>query len=651
MKALAAEAGQKIIFAVAAAFFAAVTWISFTRWANFEYRTFDLAYYVQAIWQLIHGRFEVSVEHVPLLGNHVEPIVFLFAPLFAILRHPLLFVVVQNLALATMGPIGYAICRRLGFSPTNACLLGAALLLAPAASYIGLHEFHPEALTAPFLLLMIDARGKGSYWRYWLWFIAVLACKENMALLLAAYCVVQAFFERSRGWPELRRWYGWPLLVAVLWFFLCATVITPHFNSGRIDYLTLYNRLGHSGGEILRNALIKPQLFVKAIIDSLGQGNLFWALLLPFLALPLLRPRWLLIAAPILLQHLLSWRSSEWNIYFHYAAPLLSLFWIAAVEAIEPRLQTTSSGGLHSFLTHYAPSLGLIACLVAQLWIGPGPAIVTEAGDYVAGRADRLRKDAVLADIPVDASVVAPLPYLSHLATREKLYSLHYTLKGLQTLSHAVYDPPPPTDYVLIDYNDTATFDAGAGYYHPAMKTNDGAIIPSSDQLLHQFLRGATWSPNERDELTLLQKSNPMIRTGSGPSSRMSESFRLKDGSELLSLSRVENGAAAEVMQFQMFWTFPTQRTVFPWLILRLARDGKTVATITKGLCAPERGEGMTDETWHVTSWLGLPRGTYSAEALFLDNTKRAWTQMNGSSNPDAALLTPPIPLGDITVE
>src|SRR3979409_910356 len=75
------------------------------RWANFEYRTFDLAYYVQALWQLIHGRFHVSVLDVPLLGNHVEPIVFLIAPLFLLFRHPLLLVVVQNAALASMGPV------------------------------------------------------------------------------------------------------------------------------------------------------------------------------------------------------------------------------------------------------------------------------------------------------------------------------------------------------------------------------------------------------------------------------------------------------------------------------------------------------------------------------------------------------------------
>src|SRR6266513_3539792 len=218
---------QVVITAVAGLFFVVCTWTSYARWANFEYRTFDLAYYVQAIWQLIHGRFQVSVEPVPLLGNHLEPIVLLFAPLFALFRHPMLFVVVQNAALAAMAPIGHYIAKRLGFDGKQACLLSIALLLTPAAGYIALHEFHPEALTAPLLLLMVQARLSNSVRRHWLWFIAVLACKENMALLLAAYCAVHCIIERTRGFTELRNWYVWPMTVAILWFVLCSQVITP----------------------------------------------------------------------------------------------------------------------------------------------------------------------------------------------------------------------------------------------------------------------------------------------------------------------------------------------------------------------------------------------------------------------------------------
>ena len=329
----AVDPDRALILILASAFFAVSSWVSFARWASFEYRTFDLAYYVQALWQLIHGRFQVSVEGVPLLGNHVEPIVLLIAPLFLVFRHPLVFVLVQNAALASMGPVAFEIGRQLGLTRKAALILAAALLITPATGFIALHEFHPEAFTAPFLLLMIHARLRGSLRAHWGWLIAVLACKENMALLIVAYSAVHAVLERKRPLAQIRAWYLWPIALSVSWFLLCTKVITPALNSGNIDYLALYDRLGGSAREITLNAITQPQLIFGQLIQSLAQGNLFWGLLLPFLALPILKPRWLLIAAPILLQHLLSWRSSEWTIYFHYAAPLLPLFWIALAEA------------------------------------------------------------------------------------------------------------------------------------------------------------------------------------------------------------------------------------------------------------------------------------------------------------------------------
>src|SRR6266536_649705 len=196
-KRLAPDSNRTATLVFASVFFLVCTWASYSRWSNFKYRTFDLAYYVQALWQFIHGRFQVSVLNVPLLGNHVEPIVFLLAPLFVLFRHPMLLVVAQNAALATLGPLGYSIAKRLGLEGKTACLLAGALLVTPAAGYIALHEFHPEALTAPLLLLLFHARLSNSVGRHWLWFLAVLACKENMALLLIAYFIVQCVIERK----------------------------------------------------------------------------------------------------------------------------------------------------------------------------------------------------------------------------------------------------------------------------------------------------------------------------------------------------------------------------------------------------------------------------------------------------------------------
>src|SRR4029077_20708675 len=85
----------------------------------------------------------------------------------------------------------------------------------------------------------------------------------------------------------------------------------------------------------------------------------------------------------------------------------------------------------------------LLICLTTQIWIGPAPSIWSNLRNYSKLSADRARRAAFLARIPATASVVAPLPYLSHLAMRERLYSLHYILKGLKTLSRESYQPPP----------------------------------------------------------------------------------------------------------------------------------------------------------------------------------------------------------------
>jgi uncharacterized membrane protein len=634
------------ITVLAAFFFALWTGGSYVRWANYEYRTFDLAFYVQGLWQFLHARFAVSVEHVPLMGNHVEPIVFLIAPLFAIFRHPMTLVVVQNAALATMGPVGFDIARRLGFGVKESLSLAAALLIAPATGFIALHEFHPEALSAPLLLLLFRARLLRSLTQHWVWFIAVLACKENMAPLLVAYCAVHAVIDRKRGLAEVRAWYLWPMGLALCWLALCTSLITPALNAGNVDYITLYDQLGLSGSDVLLNAIREPHRIAEALFRSLSHGNLVWALLFPFICLPLLGPRWLLIATPILLQHLLSWRSSEWMIYFHYGAPLLPLFWMAAVEGIA---NLDRKELLPPAVRRAVPLLLVLATLVAQFAIGPTALLASTAANWFTQKEHRARQDAVIAEIPPAASVIAPLPYLSHLAMREKLYSLHYILKGLKTLSRASYKPPPPTDFVLIDYSDTATFDRSSGYYHPAMKTIDDRVILSSDRLLHDVLAQRSWVVTSTNELTLLRQG---VRKVPSRQQDLGPAVAFGPQTQLLGIGKSGGFLSKErSLDIKMFWDFQGQRDVFPWLVLALVSEqtGERVM-ITRGLCAPEARAGRYEETWHVTSPDRLPTGNYSAEAFFVDYLKGAWSGKKGGDASPWTLLSGPVPIGNVKV-
>src|SRR5688500_16387220 len=114
----------------AALLFSALTFaISWWHWWTFQYGTFDLAFYVQALWLALRGQWQVSLLNVPLMGNHAEPIVFLLLPLFALCPHPLLFVAAQTLAFATMPFTAYRIGRRLELEPRAALLMALATLL------------------------------------------------------------------------------------------------------------------------------------------------------------------------------------------------------------------------------------------------------------------------------------------------------------------------------------------------------------------------------------------------------------------------------------------------------------------------------------------------------------------------------------------
>lgn len=644
------------IFGLALLFFTLCTWASFARWANFEYRTFDLAFYVQGLWQFLKGRYYVSVAGVPLLGNHVEPIVFLIAPLFFLIPHPLLLVFLQNAALALMGPVAFKIGRELGLERRDALLLASAILLTPATSYIALHEFHPEAFAALFFLLVLHARLRRSLNAHWGWLLALLACKENLALLIIAYCGVQTVLEWKRPILGLLKWYIGPMGLAIFWLFVCTKLITPALNSGAIDYLALYDRLGTSASDILVNAITQPARIFGALSHSLAQGNLVWGLLLPFLAVPLIRPRWLLISTPILLQHLLSWRPSEWTIYFHYAAPLLPLFWIALAEGVM-RINQWAFAPVP--IRRAVPFLVVAACVTAQIgpvlganrWITHSPTfeIAAATAKWFRDKKERSQKKAFISQITPDASVLAPLPYLSHLATREKLFSLHYVLKGLKTLSRVPYQPPPPTDFVLIDYADSATFDQGAGYYHPMMKTADGRLIPSSDQLLHEFLARTHWIARCSNELTILQQTNsPPELASTSPS--QGEIAVIGTGTTLVSLTKVTSGGAQRGLEISTTWNFQGPRDVFPWMFLKFTTHDRHEVVIPRGLCAPEAVNGLYTERWHVTLSDQVPAGDYDVEVFFTNNSKRLWGTQSSAAELGDQLLAPPVSFGKVHV-
>jgi hypothetical protein len=271
--------------------------------------------------------------------------------------------------------------------------------------------------------------------------------------------------------------------------------------------------------------------------------------------------------------------------------------------------------------------------------------MVTSITQWPAKSAERARKTAFLEQIAPSASVVAPLPYLSHLAMREKVYSLHFILKGLKTLSRSRYDPPPPADFVLIDYEDSATFDPEAGYYHPTMNTVDGSVIASSDRLLHDFLKRASWTASSSNELTLLRQGQP---EAPAPPPDSALPIEIDPHTTLLRIEKTSDVLAAAGTEIVMTWIFHEPREFFPWMRLKLTpHSGAPPIVISRGLCSPESGSGLYVERWRLVPSSRLAPGDYNAEAIFFDYAKALWKERNKDSLPVTSVR---VPLGQVKV-
>lgn len=577
---------------------------SWWRWWTFQYGTFDIAFYVQALWLALRGEWHVSLLDVPLLGNHAEPIVFLFVPLFAICPHPMLLVVVQALALATAPFTAWRIARKLGLEPRAATPLALATLLTPASTFIALHEFHPEAFAFPLLLLLADARLAERAGFMWLWWVLLLACKENLALLLVAWAGVHTLLEWRRGWPWQWRWNLLPLAAAAAWLAFYTRVLSPALNGGNVDYLELYSHLGRSAPEIARGFVFEPGRALAAVANAITHGDLVWGTLVPMLALPLLRPRWGVICLAVLLPHLLSWRASEWSMRLHYGAPIVALLWLGAAEAVAriPRPVTISW-------------LVVGACLFAQALAGPFrdlPGELATAPEALWRRTWKSQEINAIAN-ETNLSVTACQPYLSHLAERRELHSLHHVLKGLKTLSRERY-VPRPVDAVVIDYEDRTTFSVESGFYHPRMRTANSQVVPSSDELLHRLLRERQWEMRSINELSVFRAA----RKERAPEASVEEPISLFGD-----LRDVEITRTTPASPLQVSWTasLPREGREFAWVQLVLP---ETREVITRGLLAPALTGGVLKEEWQVLRRNGgAPlRG---AALLVYDHAEAAW--------------------------
>jgi uncharacterized membrane protein len=327
----------------------------------FETGAFDTGVYTQPLWNFIQGRdFAVSLieDNGPIRwATHVEPILFLIAPLYALWPDPrtLFWLQVGAMSLAAL-PL-YALAARRLQNEWGALVISLAFFLMPATEAVTLFDFHAVALAPLFLLAAIyfldqalAAQGK-SFWvwpearratekpksknaRFYLFsglfFLLALSTKEDISLhvfMIGLYLVAL-----RRRWRE----GGALMALGLAWFYLTFQVIIPAFRTGggQSIYAAWFETLGDTPLEIALSPITAPEK-VLALVFRPGSMPALAMLTVPLALLPWLGFPLFALAAPSLAFTLLSQNPTLRQLEtWHYAAPMLAFTMLAAVDGL-----------------------------------------------------------------------------------------------------------------------------------------------------------------------------------------------------------------------------------------------------------------------------------------------------------------------------
>ena len=303
--------------------FGRLIWQRHDRFATFD---FDMGHHDQAIWLLAHGKGFITVSGMPVLGHHFTLAYFAVAPLFWLGGGPQLLNLLQTAALALSAVPLFLYARdRLG-NEWLALTFGVAWLLNPTVQWLCWEAWHPETMAIPFLLMTWLMATRRRYVWYWVFLIAALMWKEDIALAAIGLGVVLLVRKQ-------RRLGVLTMVVGVAWFLFAYGVAMPAFNGGTNQAGIFYGELGDSPADLIKTTFTNPTMILDRLDnnDALGYAR---DLLAPWGFTSLLAPLLLVPAIPQFFANILTNLNFFWSIQFHYAAIIVTFVALASVDGV-----------------------------------------------------------------------------------------------------------------------------------------------------------------------------------------------------------------------------------------------------------------------------------------------------------------------------
>lgn len=283
------------LFALSLVIFAVNVRINLFRYNNFDFGKFDLGNMTQMVWNASQGNGLYLTDYfgtnLPRWSmSHVDPILYIFVPLFWVFPHALTLVFSQLALVIFSSLLIYKIALQQLDSKFAAFLLGFAYLINPSIGYLTAWTgFHGVTAVIPFFLAafyVFEHMYKTGVYStklkvvFWLFLILTMMGKEQIPLYIFIYGIFILLFRANQNTKKIGISM---LIVSAIWFCYAFFILIPKYADVRVQgyeefaqllditdstvrdvalpnyFLNRYEEFGTSYFEVAKNILLSPK--------------------------------------------------------------------------------------------------------------------------------------------------------------------------------------------------------------------------------------------------------------------------------------------------------------------------------------------------------------------------------------------------------
>ncbi|MFH1598213.1 MAG: DUF2079 domain-containing protein [Patescibacteria group bacterium] len=438
---------KKILWGIIIAYIIIFSFFSIWKYHNFYYNALDLAIFNQVFHNSSAGRlFEFTIHPHSYLGDHLALILILLLPLYWLFKTPYTLLIVQTICLALAAWPLYLIARK-WLRPRLALLVSCLFLLSPFTHNINLFEFHLISLALPLLFFLFYLYLEKRFIPFLIILPVLVLIREDLALIVLAFFLL-ALVEKRRI-----KWWLPPLLLGSAWLVI-SYQLTTHFSGyATYKFLTYFSWLGQTPSEMFINFFAQP-LNTLLHIFSWENFILLVGLFVPFIFIPLLKPKYLILSLPHFILFILAGFGKVVILKSHYLVFLTFGLWLCLIVGLK-HLQSTNNSFWKLFrqTKPLLPVILIAITVYSAVTFGPFWGMIKRTITNPDQSQIALQRQ--LADsIPAEASLLASYNTITNLSARTNLYLNRYLFLDIKQYSDQSYPLPENIDYAYLDSRD-----------------------------------------------------------------------------------------------------------------------------------------------------------------------------------------------------